>query len=52
MNSKILIIEHDSNDMELIREELKKGNINFITEFVETKKEYTEALHTFKPDIL
>ena len=52
MKTKILIIEHDSNDMELIQEELKKGNANFITEIVETKKEYTEALHTFKPDII
>ena len=52
MKTKILIIEHDSNDMELIQDELKKGKVNFIAEIVETKKEYTEALHTFKPDII
>jgi PAS domain S-box-containing protein len=52
MKTKILIIEHDSNDMELIQDELKKGNVNFITEIVETKKEYTHALHTFRPDII
>lgn len=52
MKTKILIIEHDSSDMELIQDELKKGKVNFIAEIVETKKEYTEALHTFKPDII
>lgn len=52
MKTKILIIEHDSNDMELIQDELKKGNVSFITEIVETKKDYTDALHTFKPDII
>ena len=52
MNTKILIIEHDSNDMELIQDELKKANVSFITEIVETKEDYTDALHSFKPDII
>ena len=52
MKTKILIIENDSSDMELIQEELKKGNVNFISVIVATKKEYTDALNTFKPHII
>ena len=52
MITKILIIEHDSNDMELIEKELKKGKVNFIAEIVHTKKEYEKAIHNFKPDII
>ncbi|HSN47922.1 MAG TPA: response regulator, partial [Flavobacterium sp.] len=52
MKTKVLIIEHDFNDMELIQAELKKGNANFVTEIVGTETEYTKALQTFKPDII
>ena len=52
MKTKILIIQHESHDMLIILEELKKGNGNFIIEIVETKTEYTNALHTFQPDII
>ncbi|HLF52586.1 PAS domain S-box protein [Flavobacterium sp.] len=52
MKTKILIVEHDSNDMELIQQELKKGSVNFIAEIVHTKKEYEKAIHNFKPDII
>lgn len=50
--TKILIIEHNSNDMELIQQEFKKGKVNFIAEIVHTKKEYEKAIHNFKPDII
>lgn len=52
MKTKILIIEHDSKHMELIQHELKKGNVHFVTEIVQTKEEYTNALDNFKPDII
>lgn len=52
MNPKILIVEHDSANMELIHDELIKSNINYTSEIVQTKKEYVKALHYFKPDII
>jgi PAS domain S-box-containing protein len=50
--SKILIIEHNSTNMELIHNELKKSKISYISEIVQTKKEYVKALYAFKPDII
>jgi PAS domain S-box-containing protein len=38
--------------MELIHTELEKSKIRYISEIVQTKKEYIKALHTFKPDII
>jgi PAS domain S-box-containing protein len=52
MKTKILIVEHDSNDMELIRQELKKGDVNYITETVKTETEYEKSIHIFQPDII
>ena len=52
MKTKILIIEHDSNNMELIQQELKKGDVNYIAETVQTETEYKKALHKFQPDII
>lgn len=49
---KILIVEHNSANMELIHNELKKSKTNYISEIVQTKKEYVKAIHTFKPDII
>ncbi len=50
--AKILMVEHDPNDIELIQRELKRGDMNFITEVVQTETEYEEALKTFEPDII
>lgn len=52
MKTKILIIEHYSNNMELIQEALKKGDVNYIAETVHTETEYKKALHIFQPDII
>ncbi|MFV5687832.1 PAS domain S-box protein [Flavobacterium sp. ZT3R25] len=52
MKTKILIVEHDPSDIELIQHELKKGNVNYISEMVQTENEYEKALHNFKPDII
>lgn len=50
--TKILIVEHEANDIELILHELKKGEIDFVSEIVETQKSYVKALETFKPDVI
>ena len=52
MKTKILIVEHDSNDMELIQQELKKGDVNYTTETVKMETEYEKAIHIFQPDII
>jgi PAS domain S-box-containing protein len=52
MKTKILIIEHDSNNMELIHHELEKGDLNYSTQTVGTKKAYEKAIHIFQPDII
>ena len=50
--TKILIVEHDPYDIELIQSELKKENINYIAEIVETENTYEAALRDFLPDII
>jgi PAS domain S-box-containing protein len=52
MKTKILIVEHDSIDMELIQQELKKGDVNYITETVKTESEYEKAIYLFQPDVI
>src|SRR3954464_2158207 len=49
---KLLILEHEQNDVELLLHELKKGGINFIPEIAENKKEFSEALENFSPEII
>ncbi len=41
---KILILEHDESDLELLLYQLKKGALDFVPTIVETKEEYRKAL--------
>ncbi|MEO8238493.1 MAG: ATP-binding protein [Flavobacterium sp.] len=49
---KILIIEDNAADADLIVRYLKKSEISFISQIVESKKLFEEALDTFCPDII
>lgn len=49
---KILILEDSSDDVELIKRELKKGGIDFISMVVDTKPEFENALNEFKPEVI
>jgi len=49
---RILIAEHNSSDMDLIENELKKGGINFISQLAQNETRYIAALKTFVPDII
>lgn len=49
---KVLILEHDENDLELLLYELKKGALDFIPKIVETKEQFHNALVDFFPDII
>jgi PAS domain S-box-containing protein len=49
---KILMLEDNKADAELIRYELRKGDIDFSYELVETESEFRNALESFQPDII
>jgi PAS domain S-box-containing protein len=49
---KILILEHDANDIALILHELKKNIPNFDSEIVPDEKSYVKSLKNFCPDII
>jgi two-component system, NarL family, sensor histidine kinase UhpB len=49
---KLLILEHDENDLELLLYELKKGALDFVPKIVETKDQFRAALTEFAPDII
>lgn len=49
---KILILEHDPNDLELLQYALKKSELRYVTEVAENRKQFELALGTFAPDII
>jgi len=49
---KLLILEHDEDDLELLMYELKKGALDFEPRIVGTKNGFIEALKDLTPDII
>jgi PAS domain S-box-containing protein len=49
---KILIVEHNSDDIELLQHELTTGDIRFVAEIVQTGNRYVAAIENFQPDII
>ncbi|MBC7865096.1 MAG: PAS domain S-box protein, partial [Bacteroidia bacterium] len=49
---KILILEDEQNDADLLLRELKKSGLTFSAEFVETKEAFERALQDFGPDLI
>jgi signal transduction histidine kinase len=49
---KILMVEDNKDDLELIERALRKGKLPFVNECVDTLEEFSEALGRFKPDIV
>ena len=51
-NIRILILEHEPDDVELLQYELRKGGLHYLPEVVQERKGYEQALRNFKPDIV
>ena len=49
---KILILEDDNTDAEIIQHLLKKNNSSYVYHLVMTKDAYLQALDEFKPDVI
>nr|WP_294936931.1 response regulator [uncultured Flavobacterium sp.] len=49
---KILILEDTTSDADLLLHELKKSELNFIHEIVQTREAYENTLRNFTPDIV
>src|SRR5688572_25563778 len=50
--TRVLILEHAPEDIELLVYELKKGGFNYVSEIVETRETFTQALINFNPEIV
>ncbi|MEB0249939.1 response regulator, partial [Mucilaginibacter sp. 5B2] len=51
-DTRILIVEDNQSDADLLRRELKKSGLLFIAEVVQTRMGFEKALLDFKPDII
>jgi PAS domain S-box-containing protein len=49
---RILILEDVLTDAEILRREIEQAGIGFISQIVDNQKNFLEALHNFKPDII
>ncbi|MGZ4033911.1 MAG: ATP-binding response regulator [Bacteroidia bacterium] len=49
---KILFLEDTISDVDLMRHELKKGNIDFESKWVETEHDFFDALDHYNPDVI
>lgn len=52
MKLKILILEDNESDADLLNRELKKSGLSFIAEIVQTRLEFELALENFSPDLI
>jgi PAS domain S-box-containing protein len=49
---KILIAEHDRNDLDIIQFELTQSGFNYESQIVQTENDFIDALENFVPDII
>src|SRR6266513_2549365 len=49
---RILMLEDDAMDTELIQRELRRGGFHFISKVVSTEKAFREELHHFSPTLI
>ncbi len=51
-NLKILILEDNQEDADLLNRELKKSGLSFTAELVQTREAFEHALQNFNPDLI
>ena len=51
-NIKILILEDNQSDADLLQRELKKSGLVYTSEIVQTRQEFESSLENFKPDLI
>jgi PAS domain S-box-containing protein len=49
---KVLILEDNESDADLLKRELKKSGLSFISEIVQTRSEFENAISNFNPDLI
>lgn len=49
---KILMLEDSKDDVFLIERVLRKDNLSFVKECVDTREEFNHAIRTFQPDVV
>ncbi len=49
---KILILDDQAADAELVRRELRKMDLDFATKWAQDKREFIQALDDFVPDLV
>ncbi len=49
---KVLILEDNQSDVDLLRRELKKNGLLFTSEVVQTRESFEHALDNYNPDII
>lgn len=49
---KILMLEDNKDDVKLIEHTLQRSAVPFVAAHVDTKIEFTNALHSFQPDVI
>jgi DNA-binding NtrC family response regulator len=49
---RILILEDNKNDVDLLQHELKKSGLSYVSELVQTEKAFEDAVRNFQPDIV
>jgi len=49
---KVLIVEHDPTDLDLLKYELRKNHFDYEAKVVQTKDAFEQALELFQPEII
>src|ERR1700722_12559347 len=52
MPLKILMLEDNATDADLIKRQLRRDKLEFETECVSTKEQYIKAIDGFNPDVI
>ena len=49
---RILIVEDNTSDVEIVKRLLNKGGFHFIDKVIESKEEFISAMTDFEPELI